>query len=51
MLVLRLLSAPTPEQRPVWFDDELASLQKLPQLLGGEVLLVIGRRLACGKRF
>ena len=33
MLVLRLLSAPTPEQRPVWFVlDELASLQKLPQL-------------------
>ena len=30
MLVLRLLSAPTPEQRPVWFVlDELASLQKL----------------------
>ncbi|MGA7566400.1 MAG: type IV secretion system DNA-binding domain-containing protein, partial [Terriglobales bacterium] len=29
----RLLSAPTPEQRPVWFVlDELASLQKLPQL-------------------
>jgi type IV secretory pathway TraG/TraD family ATPase VirD4 len=33
MLVLRLLSAPTPEQHPVWFVlDELASLQKLPQL-------------------
>ena len=33
MLVLRLLSAPTPQQRPVWFVlDELASLQKLPQL-------------------
>ena len=33
MLVLRLLSAPTPEQRPVWFViDEVASLQKLPQL-------------------
>src|ERR1019366_7104980 len=33
MLVLRLLSAPTPKQRPVWFVlDELASLQKLPQL-------------------
>jgi hypothetical protein len=33
MLVLRLLSAPKPEQHPVWFVlDELASLQKLPQL-------------------
>ncbi len=33
MLVLRLLSAPTSEQHPVWFVlDELASLQKLPQL-------------------
>jgi hypothetical protein len=33
MLVLRLLSAPTPEQHPVWFVlDELASLQQLPQL-------------------
>jgi hypothetical protein len=33
MLVLRLLSGPKPEQRPVWFViDELASLQKLPQL-------------------
>jgi hypothetical protein len=33
MLVLRLLSAPTPEQHPVWFVlDELASLQRLPQL-------------------
>jgi hypothetical protein len=33
MLVLRLLTAPTPEQHPVWFVlDELASLQKLPQL-------------------
>jgi type IV secretory pathway TraG/TraD family ATPase VirD4 len=33
LLVLRLLSAPTPEQRPVWFVlDELASLQRLPQL-------------------
>jgi type IV secretory pathway TraG/TraD family ATPase VirD4 len=33
MLVLRLLSAPRPEQHPVWFVlDELASLQKLPQL-------------------
>jgi type IV secretory pathway TraG/TraD family ATPase VirD4 len=33
MLVLRLLSSPTPEQHPVWFVlDELASLQKLPQL-------------------
>ncbi len=32
MLVLRLLSAPTPDQRRVWFVlDELASLQKLPQ--------------------
>jgi hypothetical protein len=33
MLVLRLLSAPSPEQRPVWFViDQVASLQKLPQL-------------------
>ncbi|MFZ0743272.1 MAG: type IV secretion system DNA-binding domain-containing protein [Terracidiphilus sp.] len=33
MLVLRLLSAPKPEQHPVWFVlDELASLQRLPQL-------------------
>ncbi len=33
MLVLRLLTAPTSEQHPVWFVlDELASLQKLPQL-------------------
>lgn len=33
MLVLRLLSAPKPNQHPVWFVlDELASLQKLPQL-------------------
>ncbi len=33
MLVLRLLSAPKSEQHPVWFVlDELASLQKLPQL-------------------
>jgi hypothetical protein len=33
MLVLRLLSAPKPEQHPVWFVlDELASLQKLSQL-------------------
>ena len=33
LLVLRLLNAPTPEQRPVWFVlDELASLQRLPQL-------------------
>ena len=33
MLVLRLLSTPTSEQHPVWFVlDELASLQKLPQL-------------------
>ncbi len=32
MLVLRLLSAPTKEQRRVWFVlDELASLQRLPQ--------------------
>lgn len=32
-LVLRLLSEPKPGQRPVWFVlDELASLQKLPQL-------------------
>ena len=31
MLVFRLLSAPKPEQHPVWFVlDELASLQKLP---------------------
>ncbi|ADW71402.1 type IV secretion system DNA-binding domain-containing protein [Granulicella tundricola] len=33
LLVLRLLSAPTATQRPVWFVlDELASLQRLPQL-------------------
>ena len=33
MLVLRLLSAPGPGQHPAWFVlDELASLQKLPQL-------------------
>jgi hypothetical protein len=33
LLVLRLLNAPTGEQRPVWFVlDELASLQRLPQL-------------------
>jgi hypothetical protein len=33
LLVMRLLSAPQPGQRPVWFViDELASLQKLPQL-------------------
>jgi type IV secretory pathway TraG/TraD family ATPase VirD4 len=33
MLVLRLLSAPKPGQHPVWFVlDELASLQRLPQL-------------------
>jgi hypothetical protein len=33
MLVLRLLSAPGPGQHPVWFVlDELASLQRLPQL-------------------
>ena len=32
-LVLRLLNEPTPDQRPVWFViDELASLQRLPQL-------------------
>jgi len=30
---MRLLSAPQPGQKPVWFViDELASLQKLPQL-------------------
>jgi type IV secretory pathway TraG/TraD family ATPase VirD4 len=33
LLVMRLLSEPQPGQRPVWFViDELASLQKLPQL-------------------
>ena len=33
LLVLRLLTSPTDEQRPVWFVlDELASLQRLPQL-------------------
>jgi len=33
LLVMRLLSVPQPGQRPVWFViDELASLQKLPQL-------------------
>jgi type IV secretory pathway TraG/TraD family ATPase VirD4 len=33
MLVLRLLNTPKEGQRPVWFVlDELASLQKLPQL-------------------
>ncbi len=33
LLVLRLLNAPTAAQRPVWFVlDELASLQRLPQL-------------------
>jgi hypothetical protein len=33
LLVMRLLTVPHPEQRPVWFViDELASLQKLPQL-------------------
>jgi type IV secretory pathway TraG/TraD family ATPase VirD4 len=33
LLVLRLLNAPTEVQRPVWFVlDELASLQRLPQL-------------------
>lgn len=32
-LVLRLLNEPTPEHKPVWFViDELASLQRLPQL-------------------
>jgi hypothetical protein len=32
LLVMRLLTAPQPGQRPVWFViDELASLQKLPQ--------------------
>ena len=32
-LILRLLHKPAPEQKPVWFIiDELASLQKLPQL-------------------
>jgi len=31
--VLRLLNEPMPEQKPVWFViDELASLQRLPQL-------------------
>ena len=33
MLVLRLLNEPVPQQKPVWFViDELASLQRLPQL-------------------
>ena len=33
LLVMRLLSAPQPGPKPVWFViDELASLQKLPQL-------------------
>ncbi len=33
LLVMRLLNEPKPEQRRVWFVlDELASLQKLPQL-------------------
>jgi Type IV secretion-system coupling protein DNA-binding domain len=33
LLVLRLLNAPTEDQHPVWFVlDELASLQRLPQL-------------------
>jgi type IV secretory pathway TraG/TraD family ATPase VirD4 len=33
LLVMRLLSVPQPGQMPVWFViDELASLQKLPQL-------------------
>ena len=32
-LVLRLLNEPTPDHKPVWFViDELASLQRLPQL-------------------
>ena len=32
-LVLRLLNEPIPDQKPVWFViDELASLQRLPQL-------------------
>jgi hypothetical protein len=33
LLVLRLLNEPTQQQKPVWFViDELASLQRLPQL-------------------
>jgi type IV secretory pathway TraG/TraD family ATPase VirD4 len=33
LLIMRLLTAPQPGQKPVWFViDELASLQKLPQL-------------------
>lgn len=33
LLVLRLLNEPDPGQKPVWFViDELASLQRLPQL-------------------
>ena len=33
LLVLRLLNTPKPDQKPVWFVlDELASLQRLPQL-------------------
>ena len=33
ILVLRLLTEPHPDQRPAWFViDELASLQRLPQL-------------------
>jgi hypothetical protein len=33
LLVMRLLSAPQPNQNPAWFVlDELASLQRLPQL-------------------
>ncbi|TCK73445.1 type IV secretion system DNA-binding domain-containing protein [Acidipila rosea] len=33
LLVMRLLTAPQPDQKPVWFViDELASLQRLPQL-------------------
>ncbi|MEO6804851.1 MAG: type IV secretion system DNA-binding domain-containing protein [Edaphobacter sp.] len=33
LLVMRLLSAPQTDQKPVWFVlDELASLQRLPQL-------------------
>jgi hypothetical protein len=32
-LVMRLMSEPAPDQKPVWFViDELASLQRLPQL-------------------
>jgi hypothetical protein len=33
LLILRLLNEPMPQQKPVWFViDELASLQRLPQL-------------------